>query len=54
MVRCNKCGSDKTFTVTAQIRRADEGMTEYFFHFIFANFFFRFHDCLNCGKSWKS
>jgi len=23
-----KCGSDKTMTTTAQIRRADEGMTE--------------------------
>lgn len=35
-----KCRSDKTRTVTAQIRRADEGMTE-------------FHDCLVCGKTWK-
>lgn len=48
-----KCGSDKTTTVLVQIRRADEGMTEFFIIYFILFIFFRFNECAVCGKRWK-
>ena len=37
---CFKCGSNKVFSITKQIRSADEGMTA-------------FNECRGCHIKWK-
>ena len=40
VVKCNKCGSNKTYNVQVQTRSSDEPMTT-------------FSTCAECGHKWK-